>query len=75
MHQIIPKNAIEEINKNKYSENDISAYYFVNGEKIAYRAWDENQIYMEYEIKNEKKHGLFRVWHDNGNLWEESFYV
>jgi antitoxin component YwqK of YwqJK toxin-antitoxin module len=75
LNQMIPENAIEEISE--YSENGIikSAYYFVNGEKIAYRAWNENQICMEYEIKNEKMHGLFRTWHDNGNLCEESFYI
>jgi antitoxin component YwqK of YwqJK toxin-antitoxin module len=72
---IIPQNALEEVIKYSSSEQKESAYYYLDGEKIAYRAWHNNQICMEYAVKNEKMHGLYKTWHDNGNLCELGFYI
>jgi antitoxin component YwqK of YwqJK toxin-antitoxin module len=72
---LIPENAVEELIEYSDSGEKKSAYFYLDDEKVAYRSWYGHQICMEYGIKNEKMHGLFRYWHDNGNLCEESFYI
>jgi antitoxin component YwqK of YwqJK toxin-antitoxin module len=73
---IIAPDAVEKIKDFWSAGVKKSAFYFINGEKVGYRWWDKNQwLCMEYGIKNEHMHGLFRTWHDNGKLSEEGFYV
>ncbi|BDA69972.1 hypothetical protein CAL7716_041380 [Calothrix sp. PCC 7716] len=72
---LIPLDAIEKVIKYSINGEKESAHYYLDDEKIAYRAWHENQVCMEYSIKNEKMHGLFRTWHENGNLCELGFYI
>jgi antitoxin component YwqK of YwqJK toxin-antitoxin module len=72
---LIPLEAIEKVIEYSINGGKESAHYYLDGEKIAYRAWSENQVSMEYSIKNQKMHGLFRTWHDNGNLCTSGFYI
>jgi antitoxin component YwqK of YwqJK toxin-antitoxin module len=49
-------------------------YYYLSGEKVGYRKWDEEgRLYLEGALKNGIDHGPFRQFHDNGRVsWEGS---
>lgn len=73
---MIPEEAFETIQEFWSEEIPKSALYKVQGEKVGYRYWDETgQLTMEYTLKNNQMHGLFRTWHSNGVLCEESYYL
>jgi antitoxin component YwqK of YwqJK toxin-antitoxin module len=73
---MIPQDAVEEITEHWDNGTKKSAFYYLDGEKIGYRYWDEDdRLFMEYDIKGNLQHGSFRRWYENGVLCEESFYV
>ncbi len=73
---MIPQDAVEEITEHWDNGTKKSAFYYLDGEKIGYRYWDEDErLLMEYDIKGNLRHGSFRTWYENGVLCEESFYV
>jgi antitoxin component YwqK of YwqJK toxin-antitoxin module len=69
----IPRRAIE---KALYLDGKkVSAEYFLSGELVGRRYWNENGI-LEWDqcLRNGHPFGTFRQWHSNGQLmWEEPF--
>lgn len=69
----VPRQAKEEAQY--LNGNKISAEYFLNGELVGRRTWNEEGILIwDQAFRNGRQHGTYRRWHDNGQLeWEEPF--
>ena len=71
----IPAQAREVIHETWERGAKKSAYYTLDEQQVGYRSWSEtDQLTMEYGIRDDRMHGLFRTWHDNGQLCEVSWY-
>ena len=54
----IPPNATPRVEERFDNGRMKSAFYYLDGEKVGYRAWDETgELDLEYGMKNGKKHG------------------
>lgn len=52
-----------------------TAEYLLDAQRVGYRSWDEmGQCNMEYGLRDDRMHGLFRTWHENGQLCELAWY-
>jgi hypothetical protein len=57
---MIPQDAVEEITEHWDNGTKKSAFYYLDGEKIGYRYWDEDErLLMEYDIKGNLRMALF----------------
>ena len=73
----IPTDAIEMVDEMFVGGSKKSAFYFMNGEKVGYREWNENGwLEFEYGMKNGKKHGREYCFHgfENGQPYEVTPY-
>ncbi|KAB8140351.1 hypothetical protein F8S13_24280 [Chloroflexia bacterium SDU3-3] len=69
----IPEGAQEIIHDTWEDGAKRSAFYTLDGQQVGYRSWTaEGQIDMEYGIQDGVQHGVFRTWHENGQLCELS---
>ncbi len=69
----IPRRAEEQA---EYLDGQkVSAEYFVDGELVGRRFWNQNGILeLEQGYRNGRPYGTSRRWHENGQLmWEEPF--
>jgi antitoxin component YwqK of YwqJK toxin-antitoxin module len=74
--QIIPTDARERIVSRHRNRRKAAANYYLNRKKVGYRAWDkEGRLQLEYAIRDERMHGPFRSFHENGLIDWETQYV
>ncbi len=60
---LVPPDAVEDVTQRWEDGTRQAAFYYLTGEKVGYRQWDEaGRLHMEYRLKN-------------GALLEESFYI
>lgn len=53
-----------------------AAYYYLGGQPICYRSWTPaGMLVVEYSMADGLMHGVFRTWHENGQVCEDACYV
>jgi len=71
----IPVEAHEVIRETWDNGTKKTADYFVDGQLVAYRYWNETgQLEVETGIRDDQRHGLFRTWYENGQLEAVTWY-
>jgi antitoxin component YwqK of YwqJK toxin-antitoxin module len=71
----IPAEAHEVVRQTWDNGTKKMAEYFLDGQLVGVRSWNEaDQLDMEYGIRDNQRHGLFRTWYDNGQLEEVTCY-
>jgi antitoxin component YwqK of YwqJK toxin-antitoxin module len=70
----IPEAATEVVSDTWETGDKKSASHLLNGQRVGYRSWNQSgQLDMEYGVKDDRQHGLFRTWHDNGQVQRYKF--
>src|SRR5262249_40094275 len=65
--QVIPPKARERVVRRHETGFKQVATYYLNRKLVGHRSWDdEGNLAVEYAIRNNVKHGLFRSYHSNG---------
>jgi hypothetical protein len=71
----IPADATEVITETQ-EDGRRRAVYLMDGKEIGVRWWNPAGVLeMEFRLKDERMHGLFRTWYDNGQLQHISHYI
>ena len=74
--QAIPADAVEVMTETYEDGSKRTADYQIGGETVGRRFWNSSGILgMEYGLKDERMHGLFRTWYENGQLLHISYYI
>jgi antitoxin component YwqK of YwqJK toxin-antitoxin module len=72
----IPADATEVITETAENGTKQKAIYQIDGKDVGLRFWDlSGVLVMEYGLRDERMHGLFRTWYENGQLEHISFYI
>ena len=71
----IPKSAIEVVEKTFDCGAKKSAFFFLNGDKVGYRLWNESgKLEFEYGMRDGKKHGREYCFFEDGQPYEVTPY-
>src|SRR5687767_1327136 len=71
----IPDNAVEVITETYDSGGKMRAVHLIDGKEVGCRQWEESgALGIEFGLKDDVKHSLYRNWFSDGDLSEDTWY-